>query len=690
MSECLAIYLPNWFQSYLAWWVALVIVVGGIALFGLDDLRRLSPRRIWAISSVCFAESVRRKVLGVVPLAIVGVIIVTVLQHALDPQEAIRQTVKFCLFASGLIVTITAVILACTNLPREIENRVIFTIVTKPTTRLEIVLGKIVGFIRVSGLIVLIMGIFSFAYLGWQNSRLSSQLTERLKNEKDESTRQTLLGYQTAGLLSTKSLETAADLQIFEHGPSATGVQWLTGSFGYTFVVPFDLSAEDKALLGSAASDPEHMPVLIIDTLKLNRHQPDEKELKWITSRNLPLESQVIGPVPGAQQPVPVPIPQLLVQVLDKNMTVLVAQRDINSGKPASAKAGIPRESTNPYSIPAYLDPATVHTLIEKGSFYVQSIPDTNSVEYEVSSTPTVLDVIDAGGKEHVIRASGPPRFLSTAGRYGMKIIGNSKGEGSVAMFRFSGAQVPSAEDKPVAFRFRAGMERSGDFDATKPWSIVTLTVVNRDTNQSSGPIEFHPETNQDFPVSVPREFVKDGNFDVFIRGMDSGQFIGLTPTSVQLISAEHSFVLNLLASLLILWLMSVLVVVIAIFTSTFLSWPIAIVLTLLILLGHWGVQQLGDTMSPGMGRSVASDLGMQTPTEVQFFSHSVDVLSKGLGAAAMVLPDLSKFPVMENITRGIATPPRQIAGAIGVLLSYGLPMLVISFIILKNKEVAP
>ena len=38
----------------------------------------------------------------------------------------------------------------------------------------------------------------------------------------------------------------------------------------------------------------------------------------------------------------------------------------------------------------------------------------------------------------------------------------------------------------------------------------------------------------------------------------------------------------------------------VAIFASTFLSWPIAVVLTLVILLGHWGVAQLGDATAPG------------------------------------------------------------------------------------------
>ena len=44
----------------------------------------------------------------------------------------------------------------------------------------------------------------------------------------------------------------------------------------------------------------------------------------------------------------------------------------------------------------------------------------------------------------------------------------------------------------------------------------------------------------------------------------------------------------------------------------------------------------------------------------------------------------------MENVTRGVAMPPSQVFGALGVLGCYALPMLVISFIVLKNKEVAP
>jgi ABC-type transport system involved in multi-copper enzyme maturation permease subunit len=693
-ATALAASIPGWIQNYWIWWVAAVIVVGGLLIFGLDEMRRLAIRRVWAISSVCFAESIRRKVLWVIPLAILGVIAISLLQHATDPQEAIRQTIKFCLFASGLMVTVTAVILACTNLPREIENRVIFTIVTKPTTRLEIVLGKVLGFIRVSGLIVLIMGAFTFAYLGLENSRLGAQVAERLKTEKDPSTRTTLEAYQTAGLLGTRSLETPVDFQIWEHDVTPEGTHWLTGGYGYTALVPFDLSDQDKAALEAAGADPEHKSVMIINTMRLKRSKPTSDEEQWIVGKKLALENQGIGPTVGGATISPIPIPQLTLRVLDPNMSVVLAEKDIHGGNMATARAGIPLSSTEPYTITAGLSAEAIRTLIQTGKFYIQVIPETYSVEYEIAPTPTVLDIFDPGTRsEQVIKQAKPPgelKFISASGRYGMKIVGKADGTGSIGFFRFTGAETPVDPSKPAVFRLHAGVERTGEYDASKAWSVVTLTVRNRNTGQTSPPVECHPETSQDIPVAVPAEYVKGGNFDVFVRGMDNGQFVGLTSSSVELISGEHSFVVNLLASLFLLWLLSILVVTIAIFTSTFLSWPIAIVLTLLILLGHWGVEQLGDTLNPGVGRGVAAEFGVSDKTQNQLISSSVDALAKMLTTVSAVLPDLSKFPVMDNITRGVATPPRQVAEAFGVLFCYGLPLLVISFIILKNKEVAP
>jgi hypothetical protein len=135
--------------------------------------------------------------------------------------------------------------------------------------------------------------------------------------------------------------------------------------------------------------------------------------------------------------------------------------------------------------------------------------------------------------------------------------------------------------------------------------------------------------------------------------------------------------------------MLSVLVIVIAIFCSTFVSWPIAVVLTLLILLGRWAVHQLGDPATP---QQIWTDItgGKTDPVISTLFTGTLDKLSKSLQAVAKVLPDVDRFKVTEDIERGVSIPARTLLDALVVLGAFGLPLLALSYLILKKKEVAP
>ena len=63
-----------WFAQYWGWIVSGVIVVFGLLIVGASDAKRFSFARAWAISGVCFDESIRKRVLWIAPLAIIGVI----------------------------------------------------------------------------------------------------------------------------------------------------------------------------------------------------------------------------------------------------------------------------------------------------------------------------------------------------------------------------------------------------------------------------------------------------------------------------------------------------------------------------------------------------------------------------------------------------------------------------------------
>jgi hypothetical protein len=164
---------------------------------------------------------------------------------------------------------------------------------------------------------------------------------------------------------------------------------------------------------------------------------------------------------------------------------------------------------------------------------------------------------------------------------------------------------------------------------------------------------------------------------------------VGLRTGSISIASSTQSFAFNLAKSLFILWLLSVLVVIISIFSSTFVSWPIAVVLSLVLLLGRWCVVQLGTPSTPAQ---IISDVfgAKADPVTSRVLSDTMGALNKLLAVAGKVLPDLDQFRVTENIERGVNIPWQYLIDPLMVILTFGTLLLILAYIFLRQKEVAP
>jgi hypothetical protein len=219
---------------------------------------------------------------------------------------------------------------------------------------------------------------------------------------------------------------------------------------------------------------------------------------------------------------------------------------------------------------------------------------------------------------------------------------------------------------------------------------MVIATAHNRDSNQTSPPVTFALESMRLAYFKIPAEFLKGGNFDVRIQCKSNGHLLGLFPTSLSMVRSSEGFEFNLFKSLLIMWMMAILVITVAIFTSTWVSWPTAIVLTLVILLGRWGVEQLGDATQPGIGHMVAQDMGFTDPNKMKVVSSVTEALASVLNVLAKILPDISKFAATEDIEQGMVVPMSKMIDALGILACYGLATLVLAYVRLTFTEVAP
>jgi hypothetical protein len=708
MSNALAtpgfLTLPDFIMNNLGWWIFGAIVVVGLLLIGLGDVARFSMRRVWALSSVSFAESIRRKVLWITPLAILGVIIIAQLQKPVDAQDAIRQTTKIALFATGMLVAMVSIILACTNLPKEIDNRVIYTIVTKPTTRLEIVLGKVLGFARVSAAILLIMGLFTWAYLHVRAWSLEGALRGELAAGRvDPVNRPLFEHYVEAGLINAKAIRQPTELNIYSRVPQPEErIRWAAGHAKQQIMIPFRLSPSDVLPPGEQRPSPMGLIMLVELHYQQRPLTDDEMQQFNLYQPEVELEAAPLGPLlPGEveEQPGPRfdetlrrPQPMALVQVMSRDGFHIVGTQDIGEGgrplpvPPSGQELQVPLTQQQVVEIQ--------NELARTGEIYLQIIGMTPGVEYGIPDEPLVTNlpapaVLLVPGTDRIALPSGPAQFLGRHLRHGQQLSGGDPADHPVAIYAFRNARVGrSAGEVPMELQ-RVGVEK-GDVDLYEGYdaTYLTLQVHNRQTGELSEPLRIAPEPNRTAYFTVPAGTVSGGDFDVLIRNISDGHFVGLWPGSLVLVAENQSFAFNLFKSLAILWLMSLLIIIVSIFTSTFVSWPIAVVLTAVILTGHWGVERLGEE-GTGIGPRVASELGFD-PAPARVVSETVEALNRFLNFMGAILPDISRFAAVDDIERGISIPAQRLVDAGRVAFGFGIPLMVLAYIFLRNKEVAP
>ncbi|HEV2296304.1 MAG TPA: hypothetical protein VGR35_20850 [Tepidisphaeraceae bacterium] len=720
-DEILALAVPEFVHRHLGWFAFGAIILIGLVLFGMRDLLRFSWTRVWAISGVCFDESIRRRVLWITPLAIIGVIVVSQLQKPFDEQDAIRQTIKFCLFATGLVVVITTIILACTNLPREIDNRVIYTIVTKPTTRLEIVLGKVVGFARVSATILIIMGLFSWAYLRVRAWGMERDIGQRLQADAvPANMRATLAHYRETGLLSAKALSEPQRMQIFGRLPDASGKRWMVSEGEGDMLIPFKLP---EGALGPPGSAGQHGAAIIArigyeqDTTDQSNPARTDPAADAATqpgsatttaAANEPYPYMVPFIVPPEQRrsaPPPPPRPQVSFNVLTPAANVIGQAVAVNRAGATESPQVELNDPSGEQQVIAFIPPNIAQEMSKYDNLFIQVTSATPRTRLFVEANPMVLQI--PGEKPGQFTQINPVKdpeapdqamviFRGRSGSFGNQLRGEPEAEEApVAVYSFRDAELPSDDaDDVTQFELRVGIERSGDYDeSTDAPTVLSVVVRNPKTGATSEPQQVIPESGRPAFFPVPNNVLAGGDFDVLIRNRTRGHYTGMQPGSLSLIRKRIPFELNLSKSLLILWLMSVLVTAVAIFCSTFLSWPIAIVLTLVILLGHWGVEQISDSLGSEMGNQVATDLfgtGAGTAARAKVVSQSVNALSTALKGFATVLPDISQYAATEDIERGITIPYAKLRDAAMVTFGFGIPLVVLAYVLLRNKEVAP
>ncbi len=143
---------------------------------GIRDLFTQRPRRIGAMALLTFRESIRKKTLWIGAVFILLFMFGHWFLGGSSDASAAKRYIVFVMTAVKWLLIPVAVILSCWGLPNDIKERSLHTVVTKPTRRAEIVLGRILGY---SGVITLALLVMSVAGYIW----IQRTVPERAKNQ---------------------------------------------------------------------------------------------------------------------------------------------------------------------------------------------------------------------------------------------------------------------------------------------------------------------------------------------------------------------------------------------------------------------------------------------------------------------------------------------------------------------------
>src|SRR3970040_39275 len=130
---------------------------------------------ILTIAGHTFREVIRRKILHVlIGLASLIIVVSPFIPTTDEPDARVKMMLVVFFQVVVLLCIIGVIFLSATSLPHEIEDRTIYGILSKPVSRLKIVVGKITGFALLSALLLTILGLVNIVAI----QRVSSRLTD--------------------------------------------------------------------------------------------------------------------------------------------------------------------------------------------------------------------------------------------------------------------------------------------------------------------------------------------------------------------------------------------------------------------------------------------------------------------------------------------------------------------------------
>jgi hypothetical protein len=680
---------------------------GGLAFVGqqlgdgVRDFTRMSFRRIGALTTLTFKESLRRKTLLVfVIFALLFMFGGWFLANATDRAELqVKVYTSFVLTAISWMILPVALLLSCWGLPQDIKDRSLHTVVTKPTRRNEIVIGRFLGFAAIGTLVLVFMSLVGYFWI-LRNFPVPSQSTE--------------LEHDGTRYAVTARLGPETELQVRN----------LTTGETAEFVAPNDLLVRDQvseqypdlaAQLNEFLDETrdEGGPVLVSRVPVYGALSFTDREgnpaVKGINTGDI---WEFRGYIEGATRASA--LWEFDGVTADRLGDAILLESHFESFRTHKGTMG--QGLTAEFRLINDLRTQSALALNAGDEFKAASDlvagGDFTGAGRELAKLADGLEKeqVDLAQAEYQAVGRGYAQFAALLG----PIADTQEGSELARLRDFSSRAAAAGEAANRRGLAEALQQMAEQF--TEKNSIlgqqVTDLIVPLPTFEVQEFKEnllvlrrnvsfFDQEAKTMRRVDLFDDLTHGGKLRVRVLCLDPGQYIGMARPDLFIRTPDQPFAAGYFKAVGGIWLMMLLLVALGVTASTFVKGPVAILLTLtLLILGtgfHSFLDQLASGELEGAGatesairlvRHLNPTVPLEESTGVKVVQTTDRVIGGGLWLVDKIVPDFNRFRLTEYVANGFDVPwNAALLPAIALVLAYIIPCLLIGYYSLKLRE---
>lgn len=132
---------------------------------------KFSPGRIWALAAATVTQLMRMKILAFLLVFCVIVVAAGFAFPVLNPEQQLKQLKDVSFGALQIFSIVIGIVATALLLPRDLEDRTLYTILSKPVPRYEYLLGKLLGVLLLIGGGLILMDM-AFSLVLWLRQKL--------------------------------------------------------------------------------------------------------------------------------------------------------------------------------------------------------------------------------------------------------------------------------------------------------------------------------------------------------------------------------------------------------------------------------------------------------------------------------------------------------------------------------------